>query len=216
MKNKFKFKKLVLIFLTSLLLVGCNEKESIVKLEDDEIKVESLDERGEEVFLKLEKGIQNSLVLNQEVLKTIFRLEAENKVYQTIRPKEKFKDENLIKLESVNIVDKLEDIEFENIDFIIGSLDDFRLYKLDIKNLNDRGIKTYILLSSLESDILKRNLKDIENIGRIYSKSLEARKIVDDIEDKIEKLNKDGINLEIKSSELISINERINKIIFEF
>lgn len=216
MKNKFKFKKLALIFLTSLLLVGCNEKESIVKLEDDEIKVESLDERGEEVFLKLEKGIQNSLVLNQEVLKTIFRLEAENKVYQTIRPKEKFKDENLIKLESVNIVDKLEDIEFENIDFIIGSLDDFRLYKLDIKNLNDRGIKTYILLSSLESDILKRNLKDIENIGRIYSKPLEARKIVDDIEDKIEKLNKDGINLEIKSSELISINERINKIIFEF
>jgi iron complex transport system substrate-binding protein len=208
MKISKKIKISLLSLVIGLSFVGCAKTES--KKEEVNNKVESsmdkkdghypvtisnYDYNKKEIKVTFKEKPKKVLAIYQDSIETMLALGLEDNIVAAAGLDHKVKDEYKEAFSKVKYLDEFtpskETATMLQPDFILGWYSLFSDKNLgDVNYWNDKGVNTYMALNSgaVEPKTIKNECDDILNLGKIFNVEDKAKKIVDNINNRVNEI----------------------------
>ena len=209
MKISKKIKLSLLSLVIGLSFVGCNKTEN-KKEEAPTTKVEKASEtkdnhypvtitthnsNKEEIKVTIKEKPKKALAVYQDSIETMLALGLEDNIVAAAGLDHKVKDEYKEAFKKVKYLDEFtpskETTMMLQPDLILGWYSLFTNKNLgDVSFWQDKGINTYMALNSnaVEHKTIKNECEDIINMGKMFNVEDKAKKIVDNINNKVNKV----------------------------
>lgn len=209
MKISKKIKVGLLSLVVGLSIVGCTKNDT-KKEEAKNTKVESNTEKSdgyypvtitshnskkEEIKVTFKEKPKKVLAVYQDSIETMLALGLEDNMVAAAGIDHKVKDEYKESFKKVKYLDEFtpskETVTMLQPDLILGWYSLFSDKTIgDVSYWQDKGVNTYMALNSgaVEKKTIQNECDDILNIGKIFNVEDKAKKIVDNINNKVNKI----------------------------